>query len=167
MRDAPASPDSGSAADYLMDDVDRKIVSLIQSGFPLAPRPYALIGEYAGIGELAALERVRALKKREIVRRIGANFDSGKIGFFSTLCAAKVPPEKLDEFMRAVNALKGVTHNYQRNHAYNVWFTYIGPSLDAVAADLAILAQKTGIAILNLPAKRLYKIHVDFPVEEA
>ncbi|MDR3073678.1 MAG: AsnC family transcriptional regulator [Deltaproteobacteria bacterium] len=149
-----------------MDAVDRKILARIQSDFPLAPRPYAVIGEQAGIGEEEAFERVRALKRRGIIRRIGANFHSGKIGFHSTLCAAKLPNEKLEAFIEAVNAEPGVTHNYLRDHAYNVWFTCIAPSPERIAAILDALSRKTGVRILNLPAERMYKIKVDFPMEE-
>lgn len=151
--------------DASLDGVDRKILDLIQSGFPLESRPYAVIGEHAGIGEQEALDRVCSLRQRGIVRRIGANFQSGKIGFKSTLCAAKVPPEKLDAFIAAVNAENGVTHNYLRDHTYNIWFTYIGPSVDAIEAALDRIYAATGIRALNLPAERVYKIKVDFRMD--
>jgi DNA-binding Lrp family transcriptional regulator len=157
---------SGSETpDVLLDDTDRKILSLIQSGFPLVPRPYAEIGEYAGVHEEEAFEQVRALKKRGLIRRIGANFQSGKIGFKSTLCAAKVPEEKLEAFIAAVNAEPGVTHNYLRAHAYNIWFTYIGPSTGYIENVLARLTKETGVSILNLPAIKLFKIKVDFQMD--
>lgn len=148
--------------DVAMDAVDRKILDLIQSGFPLESRPYAVIGEHAGIGETEALERVRSLRQRGVVRRIGANFQSGKIGFQSTLCAAKVPEEKLEAFTNAVNAEPGVTHNYLRAHAYNIWFTCIAPSTGHIEAALDRVFTKTGIRAINLPAKQVYKIKVDF-----
>ncbi len=138
---------------------------MIQSGFPLEERPYAVIGARAGVGEEEALERVRRLRRRGIVRRIGANFQSGKIGFRSTLCAAKVPPEKLEAFIAAVNAEKGVTHNYLRGHAYNIWFTYIAPSMDQIEAALDRIYAATGVRAVNLPAERLYKIKVDFRMD--
>lgn len=153
------------APDVTLDDADKKILSLIQSGFPLVSRPYAAIGEHAGVGENEAFERIRALRERGLIRRIGANFQSGKIGFRSTLCAAKVPEEKLAAFIAAVNAEPGVTHNYLRAHAYNVWFTYIGPSMEHIERALARLTQETGIAIVNLPATKLFKITVDFQMD--
>ena len=154
-----------SRPDADLDAVDRKILDMIQSGFPLEPRPYAVIGVHAGVTEEEALERVRSLKKRGVIRRIGANFQSGKIGFHSTLCAAKVPEEKLEAFIAAVNAESGVTHNYLRDHIYNVWFTYIGPSQEAIEEALERICAATGIAVLNLPAERLYKIKVDFRMD--
>ncbi|MCD8244908.1 MAG: hypothetical protein LUD38_14175 [Parabacteroides sp.] len=162
MADGAAVSDTPDAS---LDAVDRKILDLIQSGFPLESRPYAVIGEHAGIGEEEALGRVRSLRERGVVRRIGANFQSGKIGFRSTLCAAKVPEEALESFIAAVNAEPGVTHNYLRNHAYNIWFTCIARSMEEVEASLDRIAAQTGIRAVNLPAERLYKIKVDFKME--
>ena len=79
-----------------LDTLDRRILDIIQTDFPLEPRPYAVIGERLGITEQEALDRVNALRRSRIIRRLGANFQSAKLGFRSTLCAAKVPAEKLD-----------------------------------------------------------------------
>jgi DNA-binding Lrp family transcriptional regulator len=154
-----------STPDSTMDETDRAILGLIQSSFPIAPRPYAIIGEAVGVSEQEALERVRGLKQRGIIRRLGANFQSAKLGFRSTLCAAKVPDDKMDSFVAEVNRHPGVTHNYLRDNAYNIWFTCIGPSWDAVCELLAGITAATGIPILNLPAKRMYKIKVDFQMD--
>jgi len=149
-----------------MDSTDKRLLDIIQTDFPIVARPYAALGERLGIGEQEVFDRVRELKKRHIVRRLGANFQSAKLGFHSTLCAAKVPPEKMDAFVADVNMQPGVTHNYLRRHEYNIWFTCIGPSQDAVRAILDGITQRTGIPVLNLPATKLYKIRVDFKMEE-
>ena len=151
--------------DAMLDATDRRILSFTQSSFPLEPRPYRIIGEAAGISEQEALDRVRSLKKRKIIRRIGANFQSSKLGFRSTLCAAKVPAENMDSFVAEVNSHPGVTHNYLRAHEYNIWFTCIGPSWEAVCDLLDSITRNTGIPILNLPATRIYKIKVDFQMD--
>ena len=154
-----------SLPDAMLDEHDRRILGIIQSGFPLEPRPYAAIGHEIGLSEDEVLDRVRGLKARKIIRRVGANFQSAKLGFRSTLCAAKVPAESLDAFVAEVNGHTGVTHNYLRDHEYNVWFTCIGPSWEAVCALLADITRKTGIAVLNLPAERMYNIKVDFQMD--
>ena len=77
-----------------------------------------------------------------------------------------MPEDKLDAFIADVNALPGVTHNYLRNHDFNVWFTLIGPSWDRVCRTLKDLEERTGISIMNLPAEKLFKIRVDFQMEE-
>ena len=151
--------------DAMLDAVDRRILSIIQSAFPLESRPYKAIGEQIGISEEEALARVRTLRERKIIRRLGANFQSAKLGFRSTLCAAKVPGPVMESFVAVVNEQPGVTHNYLRDHEYNIWFTLIGPSWEAVCDTLDGITQHTGIAILNLPATRLYKIKVDFQME--
>ena len=150
----------------VMDSIDRKLLDIIQTAFPLVPRPYEELGRQLGISEEEALSRVKALKEKKIIRRLGANFQSAKLGFRSTLCGAHVPEEKLDSFIAEVNALPGVTHNYLRNHEFNVWFTLIGPSWDNVCATLKDLEERTGVAIMNLPAEKLFKIRVDFQMEE-
>ena len=131
MADLERELDGGtvdSSPDAMLDAMDRRILGLIQSSFPLASRPYAVIGETVGIPEQEAFERVTRLKERKIIRRLGANFQSKKLGFRSTLCAAKVPEERIEGFVAEVNAQPGVTHNYLRDHEYNIWFTCIGPS---------------------------------------
>lgn len=143
---------------------DKQILDIIQTDFPLDPRPYAVIGKKVGLTEAETLSRVRALKQKGVIRRIGANFQSKKLGWHSTLCAACVPEDKLEEFVAEVNSHSGVTHNYLRRHKQNVWFTYIGPSRESVRDSLLDISRKTGIEILNLPAKNMFKIKVDFPM---
>ena len=149
-----------------LDLVDKRLLDIIQTAFPLVSHPYAALGEQLGISEEDALNRVRRMKKIGLIRRMGANFQSAKLGFRSTLCAARVPEEQLESFVAEVNSHPGVTHNYLRNHAYNVWFTLIGDSWEAMCDTLDGISARHGIPILNLPAARLYKIRVDFPMEE-
>lgn len=148
------------------DSTDRKILDIIQTCFPLSPRPYEEIGKQLEITEEDAYNRVRAMRDSGLIRRLGANFQSAKIGFVSTLCAAKVPPGKLESFISMVNAVHGVTHNYERDHQYNIWFTLISPSRDESVRTIEELGAQSGIEILNLPATRLYKIRVDFAMSE-
>lgn len=155
-----------SMAAFALDDIDKKLLDIIQTGFPITPRPYADLGAELGLTESEALARVRALKARGIIRRLGGNFQSKKLGWRSTLCAAKVPEDKFDAFVAEVNAQPGVTHNYLRAHEFNVWFTFIGPDWDAVCAALDSITEKTGVPILNLPAKKMFKIKVDFQMQD-
>nr|WP_072311444.1 MULTISPECIES: siroheme decarboxylase subunit alpha [Desulfovibrio] len=148
-----------------MDNMDRQLLDIIQTGFPLSPRPYAELGQRLGLDEQEVLDRVRGLKARKIIRRLGANFQSAKLGFVSTLCAAKVPQDKMDAFVAEVNAKPGVTHNYLREHDYNIWFTLISPSREETQAILDGITQATGVPILNLPATKLFKIRVDFRMD--
>jgi DNA-binding Lrp family transcriptional regulator len=148
-----------------LDDLDRAILNEIQSHFPLVPRPYAEMGKRVGLTEEEVLERVQALHDAGIIRRIGANFTSRKLGYTSTLCAARVPPERLERFAAMVNRYPGVTHNYLRKHRYNVWFTLIAESPERLAEIIEEIREESGVAeILSLPAKEVFKIKVDFPM---
>ncbi len=160
---SPTQQNNAALAD--MDSMDRQLLDIIQTGFPLSPRPYAELGQRLGLDEQEVLDRVRGLKARKIIRRLGANFQSAKLGFVSTLCAAKVPQDKMDAFVAEVNAKPGVTHNYLREHDYNIWFTLISPSREETQAILDGITQATGVPILNLPATKLFKIRVDFRME--
>jgi len=148
-----------------MDDIDRKILNEIQSAFPIASRPYLELGKRLDLSEEEVLERVKRLRSKGIIRRIGGNFDSRRLNFMSSLCAARVPEEKIKGFVGLVNGYKGVTHNYLRGHDYNVWFTLIAPSAKDIEDVLNEISEKTGIKeILNLPAIRTFKIKVDLEV---
>jgi len=128
-------------------------------------RPYQTIAKEIGLDETTIIERVKKLKKSGIIRRIGGNFSPEKLGFQSTLCAANVPDDMIDSFCEIVNAFDGVTHNYQRDHYYNIWFTFIAPSMADINTYLEQIKQKTGLNhILNLPATHVFKIRAQFNV---
>ncbi len=142
---------------------DRLILNEIQRNFPITPRPFLALARRLGMREREVFERVEKLKEAGIIRRIGASFSSGAVGFTSTLCAAKVPPEKVENFVAVVNSYPGVTHNYEREGDYNVWFTLIAPSRKRIEQILAEISRKTGIKkIMELPAIERFKIAVDF-----
>jgi siroheme decarboxylase len=148
-----------------MDDTDRAILNRIQSDFPLTPRPYLSLAESFGLSETEVIERIERMKKNGIIRRIGGNFVPDRLGFVSTLCAARVPEEKIEMFAETVNRYPGVTHNYLRENAFNVWFTFIAPSREEIAENLRRISEETGIEeILNLPATRVFKIKAEFKV---
>ena len=149
----------------MMDGIDRDILNEIQSDFPITRRPFRDLGQRLDLSEADVLARVKRLKEVGVIRRIGGNFHSGRLNFTSTLCAAKVPDEKLDPFVREVNSYPGVTHNYLRGHDYNVWFTFIAPSMEEIEKSLDKISEKTGVTeVLNLPAVKMFKIKVDFEV---
>ena len=148
-----------------IDDVDKAILNRIQSDFPITSRPYRTIAADLGLSEGEVLKRVSRFKASGIIRRIGGNFKPEKLGFVSTLCAAKVPEDKISQFAEVVNRYPGVTHNYRRDNTFNVWFTFIAPSMDEINANLEQIAAQTGVTdILNLPATRVFKIRAEFKV---
>lgn len=149
-----------------LDATDKLILNRIQSDFPITQNPYKTIADELSLSEADVLERVGRLKSTGIIRRIGGNFVPEKVGFVSTLCAAKVPEEMIDRFAETVNAYPGVTHNYLRENDFNVWFTFIAPSREVIAENLAEISKKTGVKeILNLPATRVFKIKAHFDLK--
>jgi len=148
-----------------LDSVDSAILNRIQSDFPITSRPFLTVADELELTEKDVLERVARLKADGIIRRIGGNFVPGKLGFVSTLCAARVPADKIDNFAEIVNRYPGVTHNYQRDNTYNVWFTFIAPSREEIEDNLRQIIKDTGVEdILNLPATKVFKIRAEFEV---
>jgi siroheme decarboxylase len=146
-----------------MDSIDKKILNIIQKDFPVVEEPFQEVAAKAGISENEALLRIKKLKEEGIIRRIGAVFDSKKMGYASTLCAAKVPEEKLKKFVGIVNSYAGVTHNYRRSHEYNVWFTFIASDEETLKKSLGEIRDKTGVTeIISMTAAQTFKIDATF-----
>lgn len=150
-----------------MDQTDRDILNIIQTGFPIESHPYKAIGEKVGIDEEEAHKRVIALYDSGVIRRIGASYDSAQLHFTSTLCSLKAPEEKIEEVAGIISEYPEVTHNYQRNHEYNVWFTLIAESKERIEQILSEISQKSGLnGIRNMPASIKFKIKVDFKFKD-
>lgn len=146
-----------------MDDLDRSLLNLLQTAFPIETRPYLSLAGQTGTTEQEAWQRVQALREQGIIRRLGGVFDSHRLGYHSTLCAAKVPADKIKELSELLQDIPGVTHNYLRNHAYNMWFTLIAPS--SGEAEKILERIRTVLEteeVYSLPATALFKINVDF-----
>jgi DNA-binding Lrp family transcriptional regulator len=149
--------------EFQMDKADRMILNEIQKKFPITHRPYLSLARKVNLKEREIVERVQKLKDVGIIRRIGASFSAKSVGFSSTLCAAKVPEGKIEEFVSVVNTYPGVTHNYEREGEFNLWFTLIAPSRKRIEQILTQISRKTGVKdILDLPALKTFKISVDF-----
>jgi DNA-binding Lrp family transcriptional regulator len=149
--------------EFQMDKADRMILNEIQKKFPITHRPYLVLARKLNLKEREIVERVQKLKDVGIIRRIGASFSAKSVGFSSTLCAAKVPESKIEEFVSVVNTYPGVTHNYEREGEFNIWFTLIAPSRKRIEQILTQISRKTGVKnILDLPALKTFKISVDF-----
>ena len=146
-----------------IDSINKEILNNIQLNFPIDERPYRVLAETLGMDETELIERIQTMRQEGLIRRIGGNFSPDKLGYHSTLCAAKVPDDKIELFTQTVNSYAGVTHNYMREHAFNIWFTFIAPSVQTIEANLEEIKTKTGVeTILNLPATKVFKISANF-----
>ncbi len=149
------------------DAVDRKILNLLQSDFPLVKEPWKAIGATVGVEESEVLERVGVLKKKNVVRQVGAIFDTRRLGYSSTLVAMRFPADKLDAAAQLLNRHPGISHNYAREGQFNLWFTLAVPPGHSVADEVEILGKATGAeATRLLPTIRFFKIGVNFDMEK-
>jgi DNA-binding Lrp family transcriptional regulator len=151
-----------------LDDTDRRLLNLMQGDFPIAPRPYQHVAAGAGISEQEALERVRRLLDQRIIRQVTPIFDTRALGYESMLVAAKVDPENPWRAANVINAHPGVSHNYLRNHEFNIWFTIATEPDSRLGLDgtLEVLAREAGAAsVRQLPTLKLFKIRMDLEME--
>jgi len=156
----------GSAAP--LDELDRRLLNLLQGSFPLEPRPYARIGQLAEVPEDEVLRRVQRLLDDRIIRQVTPIFDTRALGYSSMLVAAKVDAEHPHRAAQAINAHPGVSHNYLRNHEFNLWFTIaVEPdSRLGLEGTLDVLAREAGAeAVRQLPTLKLFKIRMDLEME--
>lgn len=146
-----------------LDGTDRKLLNLLQNRFPLEKDPFARLGAALSLSEEVVLGRVRRLKEIRVVRQISAIFDSRKLGYTSSLVAMRFPPQRLVEGARIVNRHPGVSHNYKREHAFNLWFTITVPPDKSIAEEVDRLSRESQAErTLLLPTLRLFKIGVNF-----
>lgn len=146
-----------------MDHVDRVLLNRIQDEMPLAARPYAVLGRLAGTSEEEAFARVQRLREGRVIRQISAIFDTRALGYQSALVAARVAPEKADEVAAVISGHPGVSHNYLREQAYNLWFTIATPPGSALTETVDALCRLAGADSWRLfPAIRTFKIKAHF-----
>lgn len=140
---------------------DRALLDVIQGDFPLTEHPFAALGERLGLSEDEAMARTRKLKDLHVLRQISAIFDSRRIGYKTSLVAMKVKPEGVREAAEIINRHPGVSHNYERNHPYNIWFTVAVPPDGDLQRDVDELHQLAGAdKTWMLPTLKLFKIGV-------
>jgi siroheme decarboxylase len=155
----------------MVDRVDRQLLDRVQASVPLVGRPFLAIGEELGLPEADLLQRLRRLKgpPNPLIRQISAIFDSAAIGYTSTLVAARVDEQRIAQAAGIISAHPGVSHNYRRNHVYNLWYTLTVPPDSRIGLQRTIdilHAQSGAIETRMMPAIRLFKIGVKFRMGE-
>ncbi len=170
-RAAAATPKIRSRKDgaaVALDDVDRRLLNLMQGSFPLQARPYRRVAELGEVSEQEVMSRVQRLLDKRIIRQVTPIFDTRALGYASMLVAAKVDPEHPHRAAQVINAHPGVSHNYLRNHEFNLWFT-IATEPDStlgLEGTLELLAREAGAeSVRQLPTLKLFKIRMDLEME--
>ena len=152
-----------------LDETDKKLLNLLQGSFPMAERPFAEVARAADLAEAEVLTRTKRLLDERIIREITPIFDTRVLGYSSMLVAAKVDPEHPWRAAKIINSHPGVSHNYLRDHDFNLWFTVATEpdSTLGLQGTLDVLARLTGAeSVRQLPTLRLFKIRMDLEMEK-
>lgn len=140
----------------MINDADRAIMSALQDGFPLVPRPYADKAAELGLSEQELIDRIARMRESGIVTRFGPFLNAEKIGGGFCLCAMAVPPEKWDATVAAVNAHDEVAHNYRRDHRLNMWFVLAVEDSAEIAQVAKDIEAATGVEVMLFPKEHEY-----------
>ncbi|MPZ87749.1 MAG: AsnC family transcriptional regulator [Nitriliruptorales bacterium] len=150
-----------------LDESDQQLLNLIQTEFPLVTRPFAALGERLGEPETTVMERYQRLRHERIIRQVSAIFDTRKLGYRSSLVATATAESRVDEAASVISRHPGVSHNYRRDHEFNIWWTIAVPPADDLQTNVNALHRLSGATSTRvLPTLKLYKIGVDLDVSD-
>lgn len=149
---------------YKIDEVDKRILMILQRGIPITNRPYLAMAEELGdITEDEVIGRIDVLKKENIIRRMSGFFNSRKLGYVSVLCAVAVQEDRIDEVAELINKFPGITHNYLRENKYNMWFTVIAIDQATLDKIVDIIDEHPAVErVLRFYTGHRFKIDVTF-----
>ena len=145
-----------------MDALDRAIVNRLQGGFPLCARPFAAAAAELGTEEDVLIARIAALLEDGTLTRFGPLYDAERLGGAFTLCALRVPADDFERVAALVNAHPEVAHNYEREHAFNMWFVLATGAREDIARVIAAIEAETGLAVFDFPREAEYFIDLRF-----
>ncbi|HEY0738331.1 MAG TPA: chlorite dismutase family protein [Herpetosiphonaceae bacterium] len=153
--------------DDQMDAIDKQLVTTLQWKFPVVSRPWQTLAEEVGTTEADVLQRIARLREIGVVRQISPIFDTRKLGYKSSLVAVRAAPERLEEAAAIVNSHPGVSHNYRRDHYFNMWFTIAVPPEQDLETEVKRLTDRAGVEkVRMLPTLKMYKIAVKLDMEQ-
>jgi siroheme decarboxylase len=164
----PKTRSRSEGAAIALDELDRKLLNLLQGSFPIAVRPYQHVASLAGLSEHEVMQRTQRLLDQRIIRQVTPIFDTRALGYSSMLVAAKVDPVYPHRAARVINAHPGVSHNYLRDHDFNLWFTIATEPESKLGLEgtLEVLATEAGAeSMRQLPTLKLFKIRMDLEME--
>ena len=147
-----------------MDDLDRKIINELQGGFPISDHPYADAAERLGINEKELLARLQHLLDDGLLTRFGPLYNAERLGGALSLCAMKIPEDQFDAVADKVNQFPQVAHNYQRDHAMNMWFVLATETTEELKVTLLEIESLTGFPVFDMPKQEEFFVGLYFPV---
>ncbi len=148
-----------------LDRTDKLLINRLQKGFPVSPRPYREVGEALGIAEQEVIDRLRRLLDEGALTRLGAILNAPQLGGERTLAAVAAPPERLDEVIAAINRHPEISHNYERTHAYNLWFVVSSEDPADIARVIGEIEAETGLPVINLPTLEEFRVEFYYEIE--
>lgn len=149
-----------------LTDLQKRLCVRLQEGLPFCVQPFAEIAGELGSTEAEVLQQTCELSKSGVIRRLSAVINPRALGMASTLATAHVPADQIDSVAAAVNALPGVSHNYLRDHHYNLWFTLQAPSFERIDETLSGLQRQFDVEFHSLPVTQVFKLDVRFDPED-
>ena len=149
-----------------LTQLQKQLCTRLQQGLPVCERPFDKIADYLGENVEYVLEQISQLKSEGIIRRFRAIINHRALGKSGTLFTAHVPEEKLHEVTESINSLPGVSHNYLREHFYNLWFTLQAQSNTEIEKILTELRELFAIEFHSLPVVRTFKLNVRFDITD-
>jgi DNA-binding Lrp family transcriptional regulator len=147
-----------------MDALDRRIINELQGGFPVCEHPFRKMAEHLGSTESELITRLGCMLEDGLLTRFGPMFHAENMGGALSLCAMQVPPERFEAVAAQVNAFPEVAHNYQRDHAMNMWFVLATETPQALEATLSRIETETGLRVFNLPKQEEFYVGLHFHV---
>jgi DNA-binding Lrp family transcriptional regulator len=147
-----------------MDALDRRIINELQGGFPVCEHPFREVAQRLGSTESELITRLGCMLEDGLLTRFGPMFHAEHLGGALSLCAMQVPPERFETVAAQVNAFPEVAHNYQRDHAMNMWFVLATETPQALEATIKRLEEQTGLRVFNLPKQEEFYVGLHFHV---
>ncbi len=149
-----------------LSSFDKSLLNLLQGNIPVCSRPFAKMADMLGVNESVVLERVRELKATGYLRRIGTFFNSDNLGYHSTLIALEVTPTEISTVAEVINGYDEVTHNYEREGKFNLWFTLSTLTAEREGNILGEIRSLRGVEdMINLKSNRKFKVNVQFKLQ--
>lgn len=151
----------------MLSSFDTELLNVLQTQLPISQRPFAEMAKTLGCDEATVLKRLNFLKSSGYLRRIGPFFDSNNLGYQGLLVAVKVTEGFMEDVAEKINGYDGITHNYEREGEYNLWFTLLSPGDEQENQVIEEISALPGVEkLLRLKSQRKYKVNVQFNLKQ-
>lgn len=162
--ETPVPLERPCATAMTLDAIDRRIINVLQTGFPICERPYAVVAESLGIAETALLARLDALLHNKVLTRFGPLYNADRFGGANVLAAMSIPKKEFERVAAFVNLQPEIAHNYRREHRLNMWFVGAAETPEQVETAFRYIETVSGYPVYRFPKEREYFVELRLPV---